>query len=71
MYPYKSAMSEINTPALRHSNWKLELEEKDLEIIHKQRVNGRDFLKLTEEKLLRHPYNLPGGPTSRLADFAE
>src|SRR6266540_307668 len=49
----------------------LELEEEDLEIIHKQRVNSRDFLKLTEEKLFCHPYNLPGGPASRLADFVK
>ena len=28
----------------------LELEKKDLEIIRKQRVNGRDFHKITEEK---------------------
>ena len=40
----------------------MELEEEDLEIIRKQRVNGRDFLKVTEE-------NWYVG--SRLADFAK
>src|SRR2546429_5084236 len=49
----------------------LELDDDDLEIIRKQKVTGRDFLKITEEKLIRHPYNLPGGPASRLADFAK
>src|SRR3954468_8949749 len=49
----------------------LELSEKVFKILEKQEVNGRDFLKITEEKLIRHPYNLPGGPASRLADFAK
>src|ERR1044071_10392598 len=47
----------------------LELEEEDLEIICKQRVNGRDFLKVTEEKL--RSYGMAGGPATRLADFAK
>ena len=46
------------------------LSDKALEILETQEVNGRAFLKLTEEKLLRHPYNLPGGPASNLADFS-
>ena len=49
----------------------LGLSEKAFEILETQEVNGRAFLKLTEEKLLRHPYNLPGGPASNLADFAK
>jgi hypothetical protein len=49
----------------------LGLSDKALEILETQEVNGRAFLKLTEEKLLRHPYNLPGGPASNLADFAK
>src|SRR3954454_16955356 len=49
----------------------LELDDDALEIICKQKVTGRDFLKITEEKLIRHPYNLPGGSASRLADFAK
>jgi hypothetical protein len=46
----------------------LELEEEDLEIIRKQRVNGRDFFKITEEKLEK--WGMSGGPATRLADFA-
>ncbi|GBC07331.1 hypothetical protein RclHR1_00740014 [Rhizophagus clarus] len=44
--------------------------DKALEILETQEVNGRAFLKLTkltEEKLLCHPYNLPGGPASNFA----
>jgi hypothetical protein len=47
----------------------LELDDDDLEIIRKEKVNGRDFLKLTEEKLERHGMKM--GPASRLADFAK
>ncbi|PKB95625.1 hypothetical protein RhiirA5_474234 [Rhizophagus irregularis] len=39
----------------------------DLKVIREEKVNGRDFLKLTEEKLERHKMKL--GPASRLADF--
>src|SRR3954451_2462254 len=47
----------------------LELEEEDLEIISKQRVNGRDFFKITKEELERHGMKL--GPATRLVDFAK
>jgi hypothetical protein len=47
----------------------LELDEEDLEIIREQKVNGRDFLKVTEEKL--RSYDMKGGPASRLVDFAK
>jgi hypothetical protein len=47
----------------------LELEEEDLEIIRKQRVNGRDFFKITKEELERHGMKL--GPATRLVDFAK
>src|SRR5947199_975684 len=49
----------------------LSLSEKVFEILEKEEVNGREFLKITEYKLIRYPYNLPGGPASRLADFAK
>src|SRR3954470_15152689 len=49
----------------------LGLSDKALEILETQEVNGRAFLKLTKEKLLRHLYNLPGGPASSLANFAK
>lgn len=38
-----------------------------MKVIREEKVNGRDFLKLTEEKLERHGMKL--GPASRLADF--
>ncbi|PKK61621.1 hypothetical protein RhiirC2_791539 [Rhizophagus irregularis] len=44
-----------------------DLELDDLKVICEEKVNGRDFLKLTEEKLERHGMKL--GPASRLADF--
>jgi hypothetical protein len=47
----------------------LDLEEEDFEIIRKQRVNGRDFLKTTKEEFLS--YGMPSGPAKRLADFAK
>ncbi|RIA85577.1 hypothetical protein C1645_830581 [Glomus cerebriforme] len=47
----------------------LGLDDNDLEIIRKEKVSGRDFLKLTEEKL--EHYGMKMGPASRLADFAK
>ena len=47
----------------------LELDDDDLEILRKQKVNGRDFLKVTEEKL--RSYEMAGGLATRLADFAK
>ncbi|POG64883.1 hypothetical protein GLOIN_2v1782324 [Rhizophagus irregularis DAOM 181602=DAOM 197198] len=44
-----------------------DLELDDLKVIREEKVNGRDFLKLTEEKLEQHGMKL--GPASRLADF--
>ncbi|RGB24377.1 hypothetical protein C1646_773186 [Rhizophagus diaphanus] len=45
----------------------LELDDDDLKVICEEKVNGRDFLKLTEEELERHGMKLR--PASRLADF--
>jgi len=52
-----------------HKEEDLELEEEDLEIFRKQRVNGRDFLKMTKQDF--REYDMKGGPASRLADFAK
>ncbi|RIA95206.1 hypothetical protein C1645_817052 [Glomus cerebriforme] len=52
-----------------HGEKDLGLDDDDLEIIRKEKVNGRDFLKLTEEKL--RSYGMAGGPATRLADFAK
>jgi len=45
----------------------LRLDENDLEIIRKEKIDGSDFLKMTEERL--RSYGMPGGPAMRLADF--
>ena len=47
----------------------LGLSEEALKILENEEVNGRDFLKVTEEKLCS--YRMVGGPASRLADFAK
>ncbi|PKY61666.1 hypothetical protein RhiirA4_486955 [Rhizophagus irregularis] len=60
-------MSEASTPVQKEED--LELDDDDLEIIRKEKVNGRDFLKLTEEKLERHGMKMESA--SRLADFAK
>ncbi|CAG8517783.1 6909_t:CDS:2 [Dentiscutata erythropus] len=45
----------------------LGLDEDDLEIIRKQKIMGRDFLKITEEKLGN--WGMLGGPATRIVDF--
>ena len=47
----------------------LKLDEDDIKIFRKEKVAGRDFPKLTEEKLER--YGMKGGPATRLVDFIE
>src|ERR1044071_3660704 len=47
----------------------LGLDDDDLEIIRKEKVNGRAFLNITEEKL--RSYGMPGGPASNIAVFAK
>ncbi|CAJ0641391.1 23014_t:CDS:1 [Entrophospora sp. SA101] len=51
---------------LKHQD--LNLEERYLEFLHKQEINGRAFLLLTEEKLLGPPCNFAGGPALILAE---
>src|SRR4051812_17621173 len=46
----------------------LRLDEEDLEIIRKQKINGCDFLDLTQEELERREMKL--GPAKRLVKFA-
>jgi hypothetical protein len=38
----------------------------DVEVLRKQVVEGTALLSLSEDKLTRHPYNLPGGPAALL-----
>src|SRR6266542_2998743 len=47
----------------------LGLNDDDLEIIRKEKVNGRAFLNITEEKL--RSYGMSGGPASNIAVFAK
>src|SRR2546430_12312683 len=49
----------------------LKLDDDDLGILRKQKVDGQAFLELTEEKLLASPYNFPGGPAIKLAKEAK
>src|SRR5205823_8838708 len=45
------------------------LDEDDIKILHKKKIAGRSFLKLTEEKLER--YGIKGGPATVLVEFIE
>jgi hypothetical protein len=45
------------------------LDEDDLEIIRKQKITGRAFLKTCKEEFER--YGMLGGPATVLADFAK
>src|ERR1043165_9231449 len=45
----------------------LKLDDDDLGILRKQKVDGQAFLELTKEELLASPYNFPGGPAIKLA----
>ncbi|CAG8667354.1 4868_t:CDS:1, partial [Ambispora gerdemannii] len=47
----------------------LGLKDKHFDILRKQEVNGISFLKLTLEKLLASPYELPGGPAEVIAEL--
>ncbi|RGB33696.1 hypothetical protein C1646_815846 [Rhizophagus diaphanus] len=47
----------------------LGLSEKVYEILENEEVIGRDFLKMTEQRL--RDYGMKGGPALRLADFAK
>ncbi|PKY40507.1 hypothetical protein RhiirA4_453894 [Rhizophagus irregularis] len=48
----------------------LKLEEEDLEIVRKQRINGCDFLNIITQKMLEK-WGMSGGPAARLAYFSE
>jgi hypothetical protein len=47
----------------------LKLDEDDIKILRKEKIAGRSFLKLTEEKLER--YGMKGGPATVLVEFIE
>src|SRR6266542_2187590 len=52
-----------------HGEKDLGLSNKALKILKMQKVNGRAFLELTEEKLMQD--GMKRGPASNLADFAK
>ena len=47
------------------------LRDDHINILAGQEISGRAFLRLTEQKLLNPPYNLPGGPASGIAELVE
>ena len=47
----------------------LKLDEDDIKILCKEKIVGRSFFKLTEEKLER--YGMKGGPATVLVEFIE
>jgi len=49
----------------------LGLKKKEYKIFRRERVIGRQFLRLTREKLLTAPYKFPGGPTEDLAELID
>ncbi|CAG8837584.1 9521_t:CDS:1, partial [Cetraspora pellucida] len=49
----------------------LGLDDDDFNILRKQKVNGRNFLRLNVDKLIANPYNLPGGPAETIAELIE
>ena len=49
----------------------LNLTEDEFAILRGQRVSGFVFLRLTERKLLKSPYNLLGGTASVIAELVE
>ena len=47
----------------------LKLDEDDIKILRKEKIAGRSFLRLTEEKPER--YGMKGGPATVLVEFIE
>ncbi|RHZ77399.1 hypothetical protein Glove_180g51 [Diversispora epigaea] len=65
----KLKSKELITFLQKEDHSYLDLSEKAIGILRSEEINGRDFLKITEEKL--RSYGMPGGPATRLADFAK
>jgi hypothetical protein len=51
--------------------WGLGLSKAAVVILWNQEVHGKALLKMTEDKLTTHPYNMKGGPASDLAEFIQ
>ncbi|CAG8853641.1 16219_t:CDS:1, partial [Gigaspora margarita] len=50
---------------------KLGLDNEDFQVLRKRKVTGRNFLRLNVDKLIAHPYKLPGGPAETIAELIE
>ncbi|CAG8728684.1 7098_t:CDS:2, partial [Racocetra fulgida] len=61
----------INFLKFKKEKKELDVEDQDIKIIEKHRVNGRIFLTLTKEELLKHPYNMVGGPAYEFTQLIE
>ncbi|GBC03291.1 hypothetical protein RclHR1_05050016 [Rhizophagus clarus] len=66
--PYTPASTSTTTTG-NEAEEDLGLDDDDLEIIKKEKVTGRAFLKMTEQRF--RDYGMKGGPAVILADFAK
>jgi hypothetical protein len=46
---------------------KVGVDEESASVLKSQNVNGKALWALTEEKLIKSPYNMSGGPATQLA----
>jgi hypothetical protein len=71
--PSLEVINEYNTEQLINflQEKNLNLTKDDFAIFYKQKVSGRAFLYLTEQKLLNFPYNFLGGPALEIANLIE
>ncbi|CAG8790446.1 18694_t:CDS:2, partial [Gigaspora rosea] len=49
----------------------LKMKETHFTILQEQEVTGLAFLRLNVDKLIAHPYNLPGGPAETIAELID
>ncbi|RIA80828.1 hypothetical protein C1645_837982 [Glomus cerebriforme] len=45
--------------------------DNDFNILRRERVSGRAFLRMTKEDLINPPYNFPGGPALEIVEIVE
>ncbi|CAG8722916.1 17832_t:CDS:1, partial [Cetraspora pellucida] len=50
---------------------RLRLEDKHFNVFYEQEVDGEAFLRLNVDKLIAHPYKLPGGPAEKISGLIE
>ncbi|KAF0534957.1 serine/threonine protein kinase [Gigaspora margarita] len=56
---------------LQENKDKLDLDDDDIDIIKKNKVTGPNFLLLSKDELLAHPYNLPAGPATTIVELVK